>query len=372
MKRFLRSIIISCVIMLSLCVSASAVESNIDTYYDEFDFSSVLDSLNSETTDILSEIGITDVSIDSLFNISPQKIFDALFNILNNALKKPVGFLFISIGILTISALMGNLTKENKSVEIIGGSALTLSLCVPIANIVTTAFSVLEALLIFTTAFTGVFCAVVSSSGNISLGTSYASLTVFFDTVFSGLIVNLSQPLVNSMCALGFLSCFDFYDFTQRFSGIIKKIYVFFLSLLGSAFSGLITLKGILGSSTDSLSSRGIRFIIGQSLPVVGGAVSESYLTLTQSLSLIKNTVGVFGIITVVVFILPTLLSLLGWILVLELTTIVANSMGITVGVNMVNVIKDSLVLLVSTIVILTTVFIVSVGIAIAAKGGAL
>lgn len=370
MKRILN--VLSCVFFLCFLLSpiGLCVESNVDEYKDEFDFESIFDSLDGETLEILEEIGITEINFESIFSVDAQKIFDALFNIITDAVINPLKFAAVSIGILILCAVSTSLTDNSESVGVIGGCVLALSVAVPVANLVATSFSVLEALLVFTTAFAGVFCGIVSSSGNVSMGISYASLTVFSDTLFSALLMNLSQPVISAMCSVGFLSCFDIYKFTERFSSIIKKIYVFILSFIGTVFSGLVTLKGVLSEGVDSLSSRSIRFVIGQSLPVVGGAVSETYSTLISSLSLIKNTVGAFGIITVIVFVLPTLLDLLMWILSLEISLTASQAFGIDNAVGVISVLKDALVLLLATTVILTTIFIVSVGVCIAVKGG--
>lgn len=371
MKRILKILIISSLFMILLSPCAFALESNIDQYAEEFDYEQIFDSVNDETLTILEEIGLTEISAESIFAIEPQKIFNALFNIASMAVKKPAGFTVSALGILFLTAALSSFVGKSDVLGFVGSSALALTVAVPVAELVATAFSVLEALLLFTTSFAGVFSAIVSSSGNVSAGVSYSYSTVFINTVLSGVLVNLSQPVVNAMCSLGFLSCFDIYFYTSRFSGIVKKIYVFILSLAGTIFSGIVTLKSVISSGVDSLSSRGVQFVIGQSLPIVGGAVSETYSTLMSSLNLIKNTVGVFGIITVVVFVLPTLFELLMWILSLEIIRNTAEAVGVENSMGLISILKDSLVLLVSTIVILTAVFVVSVGVCITVKGGA-
>ena len=371
MKRLLKVFIFAVLLCFVISPQALCVESNIDEYSEEFDFQSVFDSLSNETVAILEEIGITEISYESVFAIEPQRIFDSLFNIITNAVENPLKFTVVAIGILMLTEVFASMAGNSEGISLIGGGVLSLALTVPVANLTSNAFSVLEALLVFTTSFAGVFCAIVSSSGNLTMGISYASLTVFSNTVFSSALVNFCQPVITAMCSVGFLSCFDIYKFTERFSSIIKKIYVFLLSFIGTVFSGLVTLKGVLSEGVDSISSRSIRFVIGQSLPVVGGAVSETYSTLISSLSLIKNTVGAFGIITVVIFVLPTLLEVLMWILSLEITLIASQSFGADSVSGVIGVLKDALVLLVATTVILTTIFIVSVGVCIAIKGGA-
>lgn len=373
MKRMFKITSVIAVTLISLflfSVSSFAVESNIDQYAEEFDFSSVVSSVDEETMSILKEIGIDEISYESVFSIEPSKVFRALFNMVSTALKEPLKFTVITMGVLMLTTLLSSIVSSSESVSLVGGSVVALSAAVPVAKIVTTSFSVLETLGVFTTAFTGVFCAVVSSSGNFTASITHSALTVFSNALFSGLLSEFCQPVVSAMCSLGFLSCFDMFDFSTRFSGTVKKVYVFFMSFIGTVFSGIITVKGVLSDGVDSLTAKSIRFVVGRSLPVVGGTVSETYSALVSSLTLIKNTVGIFGIITVIVTVLPTLIDLLMWILALEISISVSESFGTSKAMGMLNVLKDTLVLLVATIVIVATIFIVSVGVVISVKGG--
>lgn len=355
--------------LLALSVSANALEENIDSYKEEFDFQSIADAIDSQTAGILSEIGIDEISFEKIFSVSFSKIFKVLFDVTKRSLTQPLKFLISASGVLILTALFSSFLKYSQTVSVIGNSVIALSFAVPVVNAVTTAFSVLESLNVFTTAFAGVFSMVVSSSGKLALGTSYASLAVLSDTLFSALLTGVSQPAVNAMCSMGFLSCFDIYKFSEKMSSIVKKIYITFLGFVGTFFSGIVTLKGVMGAGVDSLTSRGIRFVVGRSVPVVGGAVSDTYSALVSSLSLIKSTIGIFGIVTVVLTVLPSLLELIGWVLVLNIIISVSELLGENTSVGMFSIFKDALTLLGATTVFSAVIFIVSVGVVIFVKG---
>lgn len=369
--KYISVILLTGILIIFYPVSVQAVEQNIDQYNEEFDFDSLIYATDENTLSILKEIGMDELSYESLFSVSPVKVFTALFNILSRSIKAPLKFLVVTVGVLIIMTFLSSFFESGESINLVGCSVIALNGAVPVAQMVTSAFSVLETLSVFTTTFAGVFCAVVSSSGNISAGVTYSAMTVFSDTLFSGLLSEFCQPVVNVMCCLSFLSCFDFYGFSTGFSAAFKKIYVFFMSFVGTVFSGIITIKGVLSDGADTVTARSIRFVVGRSLPVVGGTVSETYSALISSLSIIKNTVGIFGIITVIVTVLPTLAELLAWILAVDIAIILCNSFGVSKGNAMLSVLKDTLILLVATIVIVAAIFIVSVGVVIAVKGGA-
>lgn len=372
MKRNIKLLIcvaVCVVLFFPLGFSVAAFEENIDCYNDEFDFQSIADAIDGETAGLLSEIGIDEISFDKLFSVNVSKVFDVLFSITKRSLTEPLRFLVSATGVLILTALFSSFLNSSQTVSVIGNSVLALSVAVPVANSVTTAFSVLETLNVFTTAFAGVFAMVVSSSGKIALGTSYASLAVLSDTLFSALLNGVSQPAVNVMCSLGFLSCFDLYKFSEKISATVKKLYITFLGFVGTFFSGIVTLKGVMGAGVDSLTSRGIRFVVGRTVPVVGGAVSDTYAALVSSLSLIKSTVGIFGIVTVVLTVIPSVMELVGWIFALSIVISISELLAAEGCVGMFSIFKDGLTLLCATIVFAAVIFIVSVGVVIFVKG---
>lgn len=367
-KKCFNIILVVLLLSLALAINGSAFEENIDSYKEEFDFQSVADAVDSETAAILEDIGIDEISFEKIFSVSFSKIFNVLFDITKRSLTEPLKFLVSATGVLILTALFSSFLNSSQAVSVIGNSILALSFAVPVVNAVTTAFSVLESLNVFTTAFAGVFSMLVSSSGKVALGSSYASLAVLSDTLFSALLAGLSRPAVNAMCSLGFLSCFDIYKFSGKITSVFKKLYITFLGFVGTFFSGIVTLKGVMGAGVDSLTSRGIRFVVGRTVPVVGGAVSDTYSALVSSLSLIKSTVGIFGIVTVVLTVLPSLLELIGWVFVLSIVISVSELLGADASAGMLNIFKDSMTLLGATTVFSAVIFIVSVGVVISVR----
>ncbi len=372
MKRILKFPLFITIVLTTLfplSVSVCAFEENIDSYKEEFDFESIADAVDDEAAEILSEMGIDEISFEKIFSVSASKVFNVLFNITKRSLTEPLKFLVSATGVLILTALFSSFLNSSQSVSVIGNSVLALAVAVPVANAATTAFAVLETLNAFTTAFAGVFAMIVSSSGKVAMGTSYASLAVLSDTLFSTLLSGVSQPAVNAMCALGFLSCFDIYKFSEKISTTVKKLYITFLGFIGTFFSGIVTLKGVMGAGIDSLTSRGIRFVVGRTVPVIGGAVSDTYSALVSSLSLIKSTVGIFGIVTVVLTVFPSLLELIGWVFALSVIISISELLGSNDCVGMFNIFKDALTLLGATTVFSAVIFIVSVGVVIFVKG---
>ena len=134
--------------MFIFSFSAFALETNIDEYAREFDFDSVISSVDNDTLALLSEIGIDELSLDKIFAVEPSKVFTALFNMVSTALKEPLQFLLVTTGVLILGSLLASVMSSPESVSLVGGSVVALSAAMPVALLVTTSFSVLETLIL--------------------------------------------------------------------------------------------------------------------------------------------------------------------------------------------------------------------------------
>ncbi len=353
-----------------LCVSAFAGDGNIDGYNDSASYEEMISAIDSSVVEVLGEMGITELSYESVFSVTPKKVFDSFFGIFFNSFKKPFESFVYVTGIMAVMALITNMSRSPETVSLIGSTCVACIIAVPVVSLVTQSFSVLEALSTFTTAFAGVFCAVTSAAGGVIQGSSFLGLNIALNSILSVILSGVSKPLSNTMCALSFLSCFNIKTFSERISDLFKKTYIFILGFITTIFSGLSAVKSILSNSADTLAVRGVKFLVGRSLPIVGGVVSESYQSVMASLALIKSTVGVFGIITVVITVLPILSELFIWWLSLNLISTVAEIFGCFKIQNLILVFKDVIILLIATVCFSALLFIISCGFMLVLKNG--
>jgi stage III sporulation protein AE len=70
-------------------------------------------------------------------------------------------------------------------------------------------------------------------------------------------------------------------------------------------FTGLISIQSIVGTSADNLAVKTGKYMVSNFVPVVGSAVSDAYTTLKSSMILLRSGTGSFGIIAILITILP-------------------------------------------------------------------
>lgn len=109
----------------------------------------------------------------------------------------------------------------------------------------------------------------------------------------------------------------------------VKKVVVWTLGFLLTIFVGLLTIRGIVAGSADTVATKTTKFLLGSFVPVVGGALSEALNSVQGCMGVIRSSVGSLGIIVCVLTFLPLLLTILLLMGTLHLSAGVAELMSV-------------------------------------------
>ena len=303
-------------LLICLCAFFARGAENVDSYAAEsFDTSGVWASLSDEAKGLLEDVGITSAEYGDLFNVSGKRIIDALLNAVREKAVAPVRTFLSVTGILLLSAAAGAFLPEKGSgvFSYTAYAASALAVIIPVSSLVTLVASSVNAAYNLEKAFLPLLTALIAVSGKPVTSSAYSSAMY----VFGSFIVYAAKYLLTPLCAVmicvaavsGIYPGFD----AERTVSPLKKAVTLSAGALATLFSGAVGLKGTLASSADSLASRGVKFLVGSGVPVVGGAISEAYSSVLASLGLIKSTVGVFGIAGMCAVFATPMISLALW-----------------------------------------------------------
>lgn len=80
----------------------------------------------------------------------------------------------------------------------------------------------------------------------------------------------------------------------------LKSSVTWFLGVIITIFVSILSLEGTLTSNVDGLTAKGIKAATSTFVPVVGKALGESVDTVLGATSLLKNSLGLVGIIIII------------------------------------------------------------------------
>ena len=108
----------------------------------------------------------------------------------------------------------------------------------------------------------------------------------------------------------------------------LRKAVTWILTGSLALFTGYLTLSGGVTGSADALSAQLARSAIATAVPVVGGIISDATGTVLAGAGVLKNGIGIFGMLAVLAICLLPFLRLAVQYLLYKLTAFFSGTVG--------------------------------------------
>lgn len=289
-------------------ITVSAQE-NIESLFGDFRFE-----------DIVNDI------VNGKFSLETGSLINRITGLFMGELKTAFALIGTIAALVLISAFINNLhTSLNRKTV---SDATAFAVFVYIATVAATAFesagrfvmTTLDDITVLVHSIIPAMSMLCVSGGEAMRATLTHPVIFFVCSALAGIIRNVITPLVLLravsvlLCAISTNSSLD--EFAQLFAKLHKTVLSFSMSI----FAGILGISSFAAASFDSLAARGVKFAISASVPVVGGSISEAMSSIAGSAMLLKNAVGLGGVVMLFgIFAIP-LLKLSALSLALRLT----------------------------------------------------
>lgn len=147
-------------------------------------------------------------------------------------------------------------------------------------------------------AFPAFFTSLAASGATASASVRYASV-VFVSDLFMSLAQRLILPLIEAHLCVSICGALFDNALLRAVGKTTKWCAVASMSILCTVFCAYIGLAGVITGSADAAAVKTAKTVISSVLPVVGNILSNSASSILSAAGLIKNTAGVFCLISV-------------------------------------------------------------------------
>ncbi len=374
-----KTAIFLCALLLFLLIPVSSYsmdysEEEYNETLSSYDLSSFEKELDADTYKMLDELGVLDFSYESITGLSFNDIVGLLKSLFQKKAELPIKSSFTVLIFILLSAFLQSLKAESDdSVNMIYSTATALLVAtvvlVKLTSTVSLASMAISVASNFVYAFIPVFCSIVVASGGITTGFSTNTTLLILAQGLSFISSNVFMPIVNCYLALGVTSSLRYELNLDKLLSSVKKIITTCISFVSGVFVSVLSVKTAVAGRADMLGLRSIRFAINSVVPVIGSSISEGLLSIQAYSSLIKSSVGIVGVMAVVLVFLPSIIEVVLWRISLTLCVIVSDIFGAKSVSAVLNAFLNTL-LLINVILILSMVTtVISFGILIAAGG---
>ena len=346
-----------------------SVSSYAKSYAD--DVKEIYDSLDSETQELLKDIGADTADFDSMFGVTPKKIWSLTKKLITGNIEAPTRSVVRLIAVIILIAIFECFAPEDTKIKTVVGIVGTL-LCIisvisPLSTAISSAVSSIAVGEKLMLALIPVLAAVVTATGNPTLAASFQSIAFAGAQIISGISNGYIVPIVGAVMALDITGSIMPSFKLGGITSLIKKTVTAVLTFVSTLFVSFLGIKGALANAADTVASKGIKLVISSAVPVVGGALSEAYSGIIGSLVLVKST---FGIAAVALINLPSCLQLLFWVFALRFSAAIGELFNQQNIAELLRALASSLTLLNVVLLFNAVLFIISTALILVIKAG--
>ena len=164
----------------------------------------------------------------------------------------------------------------------------------------------------------------VASGGTVSAGV-YKPSVVFFTNIVINVFYAVILPVIGILTAFNVMSHFSkdikLKKFSDFFGGILK--WIFGITVL---FYGLIiSVQGLSASNAEGISLKVAKYAISNSIPIVGGLIKDGLDIVSAGSVIVKNALGVAGLIGIFYYVLSPVLQMIVFSVLLKLAAAITD-----------------------------------------------
>lgn len=297
-KRFLT--FLSMVLVFLAALSCSALAYDIEAEQREaYGANDLEQSLPEEAYAAFGSLTVEDAAhpetqLEKLWTYLTGSSQDMLVSAVRNAaLLLVIVFLTALCATITENSACGEVTQMAGAVSVAALSAEHVSSCISIGC------EALWSLSDFSKILLPSLCAAASASGSFTAASAkYAATALFFEVLLS-VELKILLPMLYAYTALMVGGHTLQNDTLLSIASLIKRIFKFFLVAIATIFTFYLSVTGIITGTADETAAKAAKTAVSSALPVVGSIVSDAASTVLSGAAILRNGIGIVGLLGV-------------------------------------------------------------------------
>lgn len=353
-------------LLFFLTAPVAAEEQAAEMYGQQYEASgagNLKEELPDETKGILEGWGITPENPDSFSGLTPKKIWSDVWGLAAQTVTVPLGA-GVSILVCILLCAVAGVLKEGGNfqgvTDYLGVLCVSCVILLPLFSSITKAVESIQICGGFMLAFVPVYAGILIAAGRTATAGGYQTMVFGAAQLVTQLASHVITPFCGGLTAMSVCASLAPGYRLDSLSATIKKVVVWLLGIAMTVFTGLLTITGAIHSAADSVGIRAAKFVVGSSVPFVGGAVSEALGSVQGCLGVLRSSVGGYGAIAMAILLLPVLIELLLWKLMLLGASSLCDMFGVGAVSQLINAMSSVLSIILAVLVCCAMMFLIS------------
>lgn len=283
------------------------------------DWQRFLDTIPDEVRDVLPQSFFSGDMALVGEGVREAGTFSAILRVIGRltgvAIKQNLALLASIAGVLVLAATLGAFFEKKSSVSRAFDFAACLVTAILIFALSATRFDEIRAYFDTVSALCVAILPLMgllyAMGGNVGAAVAnhgvMSAFLVVLEKVFAASVI----PVASICLMLALTEAVSGNVSLRSLATLVRRTFTWVASLLMLVLSFVLGVQQTLAKGADTLALRTMRFAAGSFLPVVGGSIGESLRTVAGSVTYLRATVGMGGILVLFFAFLPMFLSVL-------------------------------------------------------------
>lgn len=228
--------------------------------------------------------------------------------------------LVLCVEILSICIIIGILKGLSSSFNSKSVSDISMLVCsmvvigISISNFKTTytlAIDSVDTMSDTMTILMPILIGILIATGSVTSGTILSPMIIGSVTGTAFIVKTFILPALFAATILSLINCLTEKDYVNKLSKLLRNASVAVVGFILVILTGIISIQGLLTSTSDGLLINTAKFSLSNFIPIVGGFTSDTVELFLRCMGSIKSVFGIFGIILMILLLMIPLLKIL-------------------------------------------------------------
>ena len=324
-------------------------------------------------TDLLSAVK---KYISGDISIGYEQVFiatiNSVFSIVRTRVLEIISVLFIAVFSAIVNALRPDMTDGVKKLcDFLFSALIVMTVSSVFYSFYASARAAIKDASAIVQGAYPIILTIFSTIGANGSGAVFDPAVTFLCGAFSSIICDLLLPIISLTFVFSTIGNLSDRIKLGKFGDFFKSAFKWIIGLTSLVFCFVLSVRGVVSSTFDGLSFKAIKYAFSNGVPIVSQMVQGGFDVVFASLVLIKNSVGLIAMITLLIAVLRPIIELAVTILLLRLVAACAEPLGAGFAGRSLSACADSFSLVCGLLVCAGICFLSTVFMMIVSLGGA-
>lgn len=266
-----------------------------------------------------------------------QNLGEGLLYVIKSALTEMLPNLYDAVRLCTslivislLTALLVSITGKNQpALSLAGTGALVLILSQPANTMLQMGVSTVQRISEYGKLLLPVMTGALAAQGAVTKSGALYTASALFNTLLSSAVAKLLIPLAYLLLSISIAIRYFDHMMLRNIKDFLKWLLTWGLKTVLYVFTGYIGITGIVSGTTDAAMLKATKLTISGAVPVVGSILSDASEAVLVSVGVMKNTAGIYGILSMIAIGIGPFLQVGAQYLLLNITSGICHMFGI-------------------------------------------